>query len=543
MSNKLLNDLNLDYLLVCCTNEFLVEYPALSENARYTLTGFSGSTGDALMTKDKIYLFVDGRYHTQADNEVKEGVTVVKLKLGQKQDDEIRKLVRPDKTLGVVAKKISQARLETFKDYKIKLLDKDPINDFTESHNVEFVQAMPAKEYYPENPTFVTNLEEVSYISGKRDFSKDCSSKIWAKLYADKEKQILLTDNTDEFLKNFDAELIVDKNSINAHDYSLIKNPIHKFSEIKSMKSVKSKEELDAYKKAFERTDKAVFAIREFIENNDNLSEYDIAKRLREEFIKFGAKSLSFNSIVAINQNSALAHYAKNAKDVILKDGSLVLIDCGAYYESGLATDITRVFVKGKPNELQKRVYTTVLKAFLNSFNYLDNSLTRIRKAQHSFANDCSPSWIIRGVGGVTSDLHLTGLRPTENPLSHKGRGDNAPCGFKIDTLAHSILDNKIEGFTFGHGLGHGIGINVHEAPPNLSQNEIAKTQIVDGMTFTIEPGLYNPEHFGVRLENSCYMECGKIHSFVKMGYEGKLINYDLLDEQEKEWLKDFKIL
>ena len=503
MSNKLLDDLNLDYLLVCCTNEFLVEYPALSENARYTLTGFSGSTGDALMTKDDIYLFVDGRYHTQADNEAKEGVTVVKLKLGQKQDDEIRKLISPEKTLGVVAKKISQARLETFKDYKIKLLDKDPINDFTEPHNVEFVQAMPAKEYHPASPTFITNLEEVSYISGKRDFSKDCSSKIWAKLYADKEKQILLTNGLDEFLKNFDGELVVDKNSINAHDYSLIKNPIHRISEIKQMKAVKSEEELKAYKYAFERTDKAVMAIREYIENNDDLSEFDIASRLREEFIKYGAKSLSFNSIVAINQNSALAHYAKNDKNVILKDGSLVLIDCGAYYESGLATDITRVFVKGKPNELQKQVYTTVLKAFLNAFNY--------------------------------TNQHLT---PT---LSSEAR--ELVTGFEIDTLAHSILDNKIEGFTFGHGLGHGIGINVHEAPPNLSQNEIAKTQIVDGMTFTIEPGLYNPAHFGVRLENSCYMECGKIHSFVKMGYEGKLINYDLLNEQEKEWLKDFKIL
>ena len=503
MSNKLLDDLNLDYLLVCCTNEFLVEYPALSENARYTLTGFSGSTGDALMTKDNIYLFVDGRYHTQADNEAKEGVTVVKLKLGQKQDDEIRKLISPEKTLGVVAKKVSQSRLETFKDFKIKLLDKDPINDFTEPHNVEFVQAMPAKEYHPASPTFITNLEEVSYISGKRDFSKDCSSKIWAKLYADKEKQILLTNGSDEFLKNFDGELVVDKNSINAHDYSLIKIPIHKVSEIKSMKSVKSKEELEAYKQAFECTDKAVFAVREFIENNDNISEYDIAKRLREEFIKYGAKSLSFNSIVAINQNSALAHYAKNDKNVILEDGSLVLIDCGAYYESGLATDITRVFVKGKPNELQKQVYTTVLKAFLNAFNY--------------------------------TNQHLT--------LALSSKEMEYVTGFEIDTLAHSILDNKIEGFTFGHGLGHGIGINVHEAPPNLSQNEIAKTQIVDGMTFTIEPGLYNPEYFGVRLENSCYMECGKIHSFVKMGYEGKLINYDLLDEQEKEWLKDFKIL
>lgn len=503
MSNKLLDNLNLDYLLVCCTNEYLVEYPALSENARYTLTGFSGSTGDALITKDNIYLFVDGRYHTQADNEAKDGITVVKLKLGQKQDDEIRKLISPDKTLGVVAKKVSQARLEKFKEYKIKLLENDPINDFTEVHNVEYVQVMPAKEYHPESPTFITNLEEVSYISGKRDFSKDCSSKIWAKLYADKEKQILLTNGSDEFLRNFDGELVIDKNSINAHDYSLVKNPIHRISEIKQMKAVKSKEELIAYKKAFERTDKAVMAIREYIENNDNLSEFDIASRLREEFIKYGAKSLSFNSIVAINQNSALAHYAKNDKNVILKDGSLVLIDCGAYYESGLATDITRVFVKGKPNELQKQVYTTVLKAFLNAFNYTNQHLTLA--------------------------------------LSSKER--EYVTGFEIDKLAHSILDDKIEGFTFGHGLGHGIGINVHEAPPNLSQNEIAKTQIVDGMTFTIEPGLYNPEHFGVRLENSCYMECGKIHSFVKMGYEGKLINYDLLNEQEKEWLKDFKIL
>lgn len=87
--HKILDELNIDYLLVNSTNEYLVEYSALSENARYTLTGFSGSTGDALVIKDSIYLFVDGRYHTQADLEAKEGVTVVKLTLGQKQDDEI----------------------------------------------------------------------------------------------------------------------------------------------------------------------------------------------------------------------------------------------------------------------------------------------------------------------------------------------------------------------------------------------------------------------------------------------------------------------
>ena len=62
-------------------------------------------------------------------------------------------------------------------------------------------------------------------------------------------------------------------------------------------------------------------------------------------------------------------------------------------------------------------------------------------------------------------------------------------------------------------------------------------------MTFTIEPGLYNPEYFGIRLENSCYRENDKTISFVKMGYEGKLIDYNLLNNQEKEWLKEFEIL
>ena len=115
--------------------------------------------------------------------------------------------------------------------------------------------------------------------------------------------------------------------------------------------------------------------------------------------------------------------------------------------------------------------------------------------------------------------------------------------GFELDNIAHRVLDNKISGFEFIHGLGHGIGINVHEAPPALNQSKIAKTELKDGMCFTIEPGLYNSDKFGIRLENSCYKKDGKIYSFVKMGYEAKLIDKRLLTKQEKEWLKDFKLL
>ena len=487
---ELLKTLKIDYLLVNSTNEYLVEYSELSENARYALTGFTGSTGDALVTPEKIYLFVDGRYHTQAEQEVKQGIEIVKLQLGQKQDDEIKKLINPKKTLGIVAKKVSQTRLESFKDYKIKLLNEDPINNYTEPHIAPLVEAFPAKDIKFEETTFISNLEEVSYLTGYRDFTKDYSSKIWAKMVINGDL-ILFTDNKacEDYLRNFSGELVVDKNTINAYDYALIKTPIHKPSIVKELKSIKTDDEINTYKKAFEATDKALMAIREYVEANNNISEADLESRLRYEFRKQGAKNLSFKPIIAINENSALAHYSKNSKNIKLEDGDLVLIDCGAYFESGLATDITRVFVKGEPLYLHKKVYTTVLKAFLNCYN------------------------------------------------------SSSKTGFDIDAEAHRLLDNSVEDFKFSHGLGHGIGINVHEAPPALNQSEIAKLPIKDGMCFTIEPGLYNPELFGVRLENSCYMKDGKIHSFVKMGFEGKLIDFERLTEQEQEWLKEFEIL
>ena len=77
-------------------------------------------------------------------------------------------------------------------------------------------------------------------------------------------------------------------------------------------------------------------------------------------------------------------------------------------------------------------------------------------------------------------------------------------------------------------------------------EDEIAELE--DGVG-TGDDGLFspgdgdNPEFFGIRLENSCYKKDGKIHSFVKMGFESKLINYDLLTEQEQIWLKEFEVL
>lgn len=520
------NSANFDYLLVNSTNEFLLEYTPLEENDCYKLTNFSGGVGDALINKsrpsEKIKLFVDGRFHTQADLEIDPTkVEVIKLEVGQSQDETICSMIEPNSTLYINTKKVSQKRYEFFESgvktgvnigvnigvtqSEISKINSNAVILDKKLTGLSFTEKCKKLE----KPILITNSEELTYICNLRDFSQDYAVKIDGKLLILNNKCILFTDyniptNTEfevkslnefnSYIKSVEDTVIVDKSTITAYDYALIKNKKHKPSEIKLMKSIKTTEEIEHLKYCFKMTDKALMATRDYIYSTNNISEYDIDKKLEENFKKYGAKSLSFHSIIARNKNSALPHYSSNSKTEIIKDGDLVLIDCGAYYEGGLATDITRVFVKGNPTELHKKIYTTVLKMFLNTYNY-------------------------QVLEGHTQ-------------------------GFEIDSFVREYLKQlETSEFTFSHGLGHGLGICVHESPPNLSKNPIAKTSLKNNQCFTIEPGLYNEHNFGVRLENSCYLENGIIKSFSNMCYEQKLIDYNMLNEIEQEWLKEFEVL
>ena len=535
---QFLKDNQIDYLLVNSTNEFLVEYSDLRENSRYFLTNFSGSAGDAVISQENIFLFVDGRYHEQADLEVDEKlVTVVKMKLGESFSQLLTKRVKPNKSFAIVAKKNSQGRYEILKDalkpknIEIELLDFDPIIDFkneviekkSKIEQIDIkISGLSADEKFKQiskklkngEAILTTNLEEVSYLCNLRNFSTNYSSKIEGKCIIKSNSVTLFADCDLKIGKNFEVlkladfekyiekmtetTIFVDKTTITASDYSLVAEKTIGLKEnyIKEMKSVKTDAEVEHYKKCFERTDKAIAATREFIEGNENVSEYDIEKNLEENFYKFGAKSLSFNSIVAKDKNSALAHYSKNSKTEILTEGSLVLMDCGAYYEGGYATDCTRVFVKGKPSKMQTTIYTVVLKGFLKAFNKRITAST---------------------------------------------------TGLTLDKAARKILiEMAPAGFEFSHSLGHGIGISVHESPPSLAFSPTAKTPLKPNMCFTIEPGLYKKSFGGVRLENSCYLadEGGKliIKSFSTMCFEEKLIDFDLLTATEKKQLKHFEV-
>lgn len=507
------------YLLVNSTNEFLVEYNTLAQNSRYKLTGFTGSTGEALVTPQTIYLFVDGRYHIQAENEVDHNiVTVVKLQSLENLIEEIIARIPENEVLGVFSKKISQNRaLKLGAKRELKYFAKDPFDENTNYDNngdilidTKYTGLLSedkisniSANLSNDEALYITDLDEVSYLFNMRNFTRQpYSAKIQAKAIIMKDNAILFSGEKlktlDDFLTNVKHDVFVDKNNINAYEYNLLGDRAFemKINPVKLMKAQKNKFELEHLKDAFQRTDNTVKAIREYINNNDNLSEFDIAVQLAKEFKNQGATGLSFAPIVAKDQNSALAHYSKCSKDEIITDGSLVLIDCGGYFEGGLATDITRVFVKGEPKPLHKKIYTTVLKAFLNAYNY--------------------------------------GKTHNQRPL----------YGQEIHNFVKNYFANMdLEGFVFNHGLGHGIGVNVHEYPPNLSEREIAKVPFLDGECFSIEPGLYKQGEFGVRLENSCYYKDSNIHSFVKMNYEKKLIDYDMLTDIEKEWLSEFEVI
>ena len=184
---EFMKEQKINFLLVNSTNKYLEEYTPLEENSRYLLTDFSGSTGDVLVTQDTVYLFVDGRYHIQADLEVNHDiVTVVKLQTGQIFLDELIKKIPQGEILGIFSKKNSQKRVEFLaeKGIDLKYFDVDPLDKkvFYDSSNVIRVEGVPVEEKIKDitldGAVLITNLEEVSYLFNLRDFSKNYSSKI-----------------------------------------------------------------------------------------------------------------------------------------------------------------------------------------------------------------------------------------------------------------------------------------------------------------------------------------------------------------------------
>ncbi len=206
--------------------------------------------------------------------------------------------------------------------------------------------------------------------------------------------------------------------------------------------TVKDNDEIALIQKAADIADKGFSSVLQYIK--PGVRERDVAMELEYAMAKAGSEEVAFETIVASGFRSALPHGRASMKRI--KNGDFVTLDFGAKVD-GYVSDITRTVIVGKPTARQKKIYDLVHKA----------QRTAVKKA-----------------------------RP--------GLGCAA-----LDNVARSIIARAGLGPKFGHGLGHGIGLLVHEAP---SVNAKSTTVLQPGMVITIEPGVYIPGWGGVRIED-----------------------------------------
>lgn len=211
---------------------------------------------------------------------------------------------------------------------------------------------------------------------------------------------------------------------------------------VEKLRMIKDEHELAIMQEAADLADRTFAHLLSFIK--PGMSENEISLEIEMFMRKHGATSSSFDTIVASGERSALPH--GKASEKIVKNGEFVKLDFGAYYK-GYCSDITRTVVLGKPGDKHKEIYNIV------------------REAQ-AYA--------------------LERIKP-------------GMSGMEADALARGVIAKYGYGDCFGHGLGHGLGLEIHEAP-RLSKT--GQTILQPGMTVTVEPGIYLPGFGGVRIED-----------------------------------------
>lgn len=229
--------------------------------------------------------------------------------------------------------------------------------------------------------------------------------------------------------------------------------PLH--DHIEKIRMIKDEQEIQTIAHASSIGDAAFSHILNVI--RPGISEIDVAIELEFFMKKQGASKLSFDTIVASGKRSSLPHAVPTQKRI--EKGDFVTLDFGCLYE-GYCSDMTRTIVVGQASDKQKEIYNLVLKA----------QMTALDKIQ---------SGIIGKVG---------------------------------DNYAREIINGAGYEAYFGHGLGHSLGLEVHEQP---RFSKLSEELILPGMIMSVEPGIYIPDFGGVRIEDLILIEEKGIRNFV----------------------------
>ncbi len=553
---KLMASRNLDGMYISSFDPFISEYVPLEDNHRFYFTGFTGSMAEVLVPANgRVRLYVDGRYHEQADLEVDaKEVEVMKYgasnSTGEGLARDIKQLgikrlgYEADRTTLTYLKRISEAAQETvglLSGELAKIIEFAPLappkpvnfipRDQRGRDTLEKTRAILRSE---KEAIYVTALDSVAWITNCRGYHLPFLSSFYSKALVTKEKvYVFVTPETTidqkakkegglEWIQLPFADLpkelerlqntlhldnvFFDPGMINSADFSMLVRTFgtEKLSEknggLYEYQSIKEPVELMQVEASFRKSDQAIFKTikwaKESIKAGKRITELDLYHETSKKYQAEGAVEQSFNTIAGVGPNGSIIHYGNPSDEVVIKDNDMILLDSGGYFEGGWATDTTRTFFADatkKPHPKMKEIYTLVLK----------------------------------------------GTLALQNAVFPDGTSGNV-----LDGYARGPMRKK--GYDYNHGTGHGVGVHVHE--PGVRISSVSTVPMKEGQVVSIEPGIYIPGFGGVRLENIAYVERHpefpsmlRFKCLVYIGFEHALIDVDSLNSEEKAQLEAYE--
>ena len=537
---KIFTKRKLDGYIIPKNDEFFGEYIPDHNDRLNFITGFSGSYGFSLILKNQNYLFVDGRYTLQANNQSGKYFKIITI---------------PDKMPGDIlkGKKILigfDPNLFTRKTLSIffkntkcifKPLDKNLIDEIWKrkiQKNKSKFFTMPDRSVSEKYQTkinkiarylkrrksdylLITASENNAWLLNIRGRDTKYAPIPYSYILIDKNKNIKLFCDlkkiSPNFKKNFkqikflninvcheilsgikNKKFIIDKNTCSYFFEKIIdiNNTILDFLDpIYFFKAIKGKQEIESIKKAHVYDGVALTKYLFWLKKNfdkKTITEISASKKLfnfRKKNKKF--KFLSFPTISGTGPNGAIIHYKATKKtNRRLKKGDVYLVDSGGQYKFG-TTDVTRTISLKNSNKRIKDIFTRVLRGHIAVANF---------------------------------------------------KLKNNTSGAEIDLSARKYL--KQIGLDYAHGTGHGVGyfLNVHEGPHAISKRN--KINFQKGMIVSNEPGYYEKNKFGIRIENLIYVKGNRkgntFENLTMAPIDKDLIIQESLNKNEKKWLNDY---
>lgn len=563
-STKKINDLRsamakhgIDAWIIPSSDAHNSEYVAKHWEGRAWLSGFTGSAGTIVVTKDKAALWTDGRYFIQAEEQLG-GSEVTLMKDGQpgvpSMAEWVTGEVREQGCIGFDGATLSLSSIRglekklTAKTITLKA-DSDLLDDVwvrrpelpTEpvfiheelyagkslTDKVSEVRKILKERKATE--LLITSLDDIAWLFNLRGSDIECNPVFLAYALLSQEYITLFT-NKDRI--EADALEAIAKVGVDLADYDeildrlstlpdsthLMMNPVNTSYKLASvippavtliedrlpttdLKAIKNSTEIERMQACHRRDGAAMVRFIRWLENNiptGTLNEVNIDEQLlqfRSESEYF--KGVSFPSIVGYAGHGAICHYRADEESAYkIESKGLLLIDSGAQYPDG-TTDITRTFACGAMTNEEMRDYTLVLKSHI----------------------------------ALATAKFKEGTR-----------------GIQLDAITRQPLWS--EGIDFNHGTGHGVGyfLNVHEGPQSISPKWF-DVALKPGMLITNEPGIYRDNKHGIRLENIMLVaedlenEFGKFFKLIPMTltpFDARPLVKELMTDSEIQWLNGY---